>query len=130
MCAIANAVRASRKPEREDWREESCEVERVEESAAKEEVVEVWREREEMPPPRRIVEGSKSSFKLSEMSLNVFGSWPDARLCRSEGVCYKRRPVEVEMRRDNARRFPVTQQGIDIVFYLRTTSTVARVRSG
>ena len=55
MCAIANAVRASRKPEREDWREESCEVERVEESAAKEEVVVVWREREEMPPPRRIV---------------------------------------------------------------------------
>ena len=55
MCAIANAVRASRKPEREDWREESCEVERVEESAAKEEVVEVWREREEMPPPRRMV---------------------------------------------------------------------------
>lgn len=55
MCAIAKEVRASRKEERDDWREVSWDDERVEESAAKEDVVDVCRDRADMPPPRRMV---------------------------------------------------------------------------
>ena len=41
LCAMANAVRASRNEDRDDWREVSCEEERVDESLANEDVVEV-----------------------------------------------------------------------------------------